>query len=933
MSQKFVVVDLETTGNAPKRGDRIIQLSAVVMQDDVILEQFTSFVNPLHPIPPFITELTGIDDQMVKDAPLFEEIAEKVSSLLEGAVFTAHNVSFDLGFLQNELEEAGYAPFIGPSLDTVELSKVVYPTADSYKLTELSEGFSLSHDQPHRADSDAYATALLLNRLTAKLRDLPIVTLESLLNLSYHLKSDVSKVINEIIGEKRHHIENLPPHLEVFRGMALLKKNSSQLPDVSGSIAYPKVESEKEELLSNVNPLFEKRSGQFQMMDAIMESFLEERHAVIEAGTGIGKSIAYLMPCIFFSLQTNNKVVISTYTNQLQDQLMNKEITALEKGYGSSFRTALLKGRSHYIHLLKFEYSLKEQEYQYDSVLSKMQMLVWLTETETGDLEELNLTSGGRLFSNRIKHDGWYMSKEKDPWIERDFYLHARKRADDANIIITNHSMLMSDAMNQNDLLPQYDFLVIDEAHHLEKAAKNHSGISLDYIGLKFLIGQLGTSERKQLFSKLESVLQKLSISPAVHAFEIDHHLSNLDQDLDDLFSVLSQIVSKKDKSRQHMQKVTIRMNEELSKQRIWQSAVHCAERVRSELKHIRVELEKRLQLLSSEEKKLSTEEKAFLEEMHSFLLEWAAMEDNLVKIIIRPSTEIVAWMEADLKSIPNSILLSGKPVSLQKPLNERLFTQKKSIVMTSASLSVDGSFDYFMNEIGLEEQGVLKLQLSSPFQFEKMAKLVVPRDIPDIKTVPMQHYIDAISNYIIGLAQATKGRMLILFTSYDMLKRTYNLIKDSGILEDFILMAQGISGGSRTRLTKNFQKFDKAILFGTNSFWEGVDIPGEDLSCLVIVRLPFSPPDEPLVQAKNEQLKSNGVNPFTASALPEAILRFKQGFGRLIRGNEDRGIVIVFDRRIVTTSYGKSFISSIPRIPLIQAELDEITDLIEEWL
>ena len=196
-----------------------------------------------------------------------------------------------------------------------------------------------------------------------------------------------------------------------------------------------------------------------------------------------------------------------------------------------------------------------------------------------------------------------------------------------------------------------------------------------------------------------------------------------------------------------------------------------------------------------------------------------------------------------------------------------------------------------------------------------------------------MDDYVIAITEHIITIAEATKGRMLILFTAHDMLKKTYELIKESGFLDDFAMIAQGITSGSRTRLTRNFQRYDKAILLGTSSFWEGVDIPGEDLSCLVIVRLPFSPPDEPLTEAKCQIIKQKGGNAFTEYSLPEAILRFKQGFGRLIRTENDRGIMMVFDKRIITTKYGKAFLQSIPSVPMKKGNIDELVEIIYKWL
>jgi ATP-dependent DNA helicase DinG len=225
------------------------------------------------------------------------------------------------------------------------------------------------------------------------------------------------------------------------------------------------------------------------------------------------------------------------------------------------------------------------------------------------------------------------------------------------------------------------------------------------------------------------------------------------------------------------------------------------------------------------------------------------------------------------------------------------------------------------------------ELCFPSPFDYKQNCRMIIPNDIPEIKQIHSDDYTEILANHLIAVAEATKGRMLVLFTSYDMLKKTHDLMRDSGLLDDYVLMAQGITNGSQARLTRNFQKFEKAILFGTNSFWEGIDIPGEALSCLVIVRLPFAPPDEPFTQAKNKRLAHEGKNAFSTYSLPQAILRFKQGFGRLIRSSKDRGIILVFDRRIKTTFYGKAFLRSVPEISVEEASIEQTVDIIEKWL
>ncbi|MEL3972669.1 ATP-dependent DNA helicase DinG [Rossellomorea oryzaecorticis] len=926
---KIIVVDLETTGNSPRKGEKIIQISAVIIENGEIIDQFTSFVSPGKPIPPFIEELTGINDEMVKDAPEFHEIAPKILEILDNGVFVAHNVTFDLSFLQAELEEAGYNPFNGPAFDTVELAKIAMPSADSFKLTELSNTLSLSHVRPHQADSDAYVTAELLLHFINKLRVLPLVTLEKLQILSGHLKSDLSLLFDEIVSQKQRHVEDLSFDLEVYRGIALRKKtDDAPLPSIGDEIELD-ISKNLELHIST----YEKRDAQIQMMDEVLESFLTGSHLVIEAGTGVGKSLGYLWPSLQFAKQHKERVVISTFTTQLQEQLLQKEIKLLENICPVPFQTVLLKGKNHYINLFKFEQSLREAESQYDVVLTKMQILVWLTRTETGDVDELNLTSGGQLFWNRLRHDGWHLPHSKDPWVSKDFYLHARKRAQSADIIITNHSMLLSDIINKGNLIPAFDYLVIDEAHHLEKSARQHLGIVLDYLSIKFTASQLGTLDQKQLYNRLYGLMNRYGVEGNLHSFELDTHVQQFYIDLEEAMNVLTNAFFKNAKKRTGAQKIQLRISEEMRKSRSWQPVQMAMERVISGMKLIDKEFQAILDTIKSKKLKLEDSEKALVEEFYSFLVEWNELNEQFRAVFLKEMNDFVLWLDGDTRSLPNSLVIQAQPVAVAQNLKEELFAKKKGVVLTSATLTVSDSFNYFLNEVGLARDEIKELQLSSPFDYDQSATLFIPNDVPEIGHVSNEEYIEAISSHLIGVAQATKGRMLILFTSYDMLRKTYELMKESGLLEDYVLMAQGITSGSRTRLTKNFQRFDKAILFGTSSFWEGVDIPGEDLSCLALVRLPFSPPDEPVTQAKSEILKAQGKNPFSSHSLPEAIIRFKQGVGRLIRRSSDRGIVIVYDRRIKTTRYGNAFIQSIPSMNVKEGDLFDLIEWIEDWL
>lgn len=934
MSNRFVIVDLETTGNTPKKGDRIIQFAACVVEDGKIVEEFSSLINPEKSIPPFIEELTGLTDEMVGTAPLFSEIAPKVMNLLEGAYFVAHNVLFDLSFLQEELIQAGYEGFYGSVLDTVEMARVLYPTADSYKLNELAMQEGLKHERPHQADSDAYVTAELFIRLYDKFHSLPLVALRRLLHLSEGLKSDISLLLDELVLEKEGQVENCPDSIEIYRGLALRKiADEDRMIDDNGECFFPERDEEKEAFFLKAFSNYEKRSGQFVMMDAVFAAFSEKSHVLIEAGTGVGKSLAYLLPSVVFAKKNDETVVISTYTLQLQEQLLTKDIPLLQKMVPFQIKTSLLKGRHNYISLAKFEQTLKEEDDNYDTTLTKMQIIVWLTETKTGDVDELNLSSGGMLFWNKTKNEKMIYLEQK-PWASYDFYKRARKKAEAADVIITNHALLLTDLASDNSILPKFHYCVIDEGHHFEKGAACHFGDSLDYLGTRILLSQFGQYEHKQYFYELEGIIKdKVSMSDPeyVQAFEINQLFTELIVEMDDFYKAV-RIYAKKKSRKTSANRVTcrIRPGEESTE---WSGVVVSGERFSFLIKDLISYVENSLTMLKKWESTFTLRQKKILEDISLFLSELEKLRENLIKIIIRPSDSMVAWIEIDVRSVQNMTKIYAQPMSVSGILREQLFNKKHSVVITSATLSVKNSFQYIISELGLTGLDYHVKQIESPFNYKEHVQLVIPNDLPEVNNVPLEEYVSAISEHIISIAEATKGRMMVLFTSYEMLRKTYDLIKESGLLEEYVIIGQGITGGSRTRLTRNFQKFDKAILLGTSSFWEGVDIPGEDLSCLVIVRLPFSPPNEPLTEAKCDVIRSSGGNPFSEYALPEAIIRFKQGFGRLIRTSSDRGIVIVFDRRLTTTAYGKAFLQSVPPIPVTTASISEIINLIHNWL
>ncbi len=936
MRNKFVVIDLETTGNNPKKGDRIIQIGAVVVEDRKIVKRFSSFINPEMEIPTFIQQFTGINNEMVAEAPLFSSVAPTLMEFLNKAYFVAHNVPFDLSFLQYELELSGYNSYHGPIIDTVELSRLLLPSEESFKLNQLATKLNIQHDRPHQADSDAEVTAELLLLLLNKIHTLPLLTLQRLKPIITKLDSSLDDILQSAINEKVTSINPTNPELEEFRQLALRKAATI---DIDHSpIGIPpfleEIPSINDRLASSM-PGFEIREGQKQMMELIDDALTTNQHLLVEAGTGTGKSLAYLLPGLYFAKANNSSLVISTHTVQLQQQLVERDMKILKEAVPFSFRSAVLKGRSHYLCLRKFEQKLDEQlDDNYDTSLSKGQILIWLTETIDGDVEQLNLPSGGRLFWNEVQSDAMTCIGKHCPWFSRCFYHRAKNNAHGADLIITNHALLLTDMTQDHQLLPSYKQVIIDEAHHLEEVASDHFGLRTDYYIFNQLFSRLGTLDGKDLLHQISLIQEDLSLNLETNVTELDQTFLDIKFDLDECFRLIHATISSRfSHSTSEVGRVSMRFFPHQMSGKGWREIQEAVLRVQMLLKDGLKIMKRMIDELSLVEDQFNFHQQGTYSAFKGLFVSISEEKGKLEELLLQYDPHFVYWLEVDSKGAKNATFIYNKPIEVSEIIADNFFSKKSSVVMTSATLTVKNSFNYIVTRLGLEDFGVVTRIIESPFHYEDQVQLMIPTTLPNIKDVSEGEYVAKVVTSILDIARVTRGRMLVLFTSSDMLRKAYYQLKDLIVNEEFVLFGQGISSGSRAKLTKNFQQFERAILFGTSSFWEGVDIPGEDLSCLVIVRLPFSPPDNPVFEARSEKVKELGKSPFMELSLPQAIIRFKQGFGRLIRSSHDRGVIFVFDRRITQTRYGKQFIHSLPSVPLKEASLQELLYDIENWL
>ncbi|OQM45188.1 ATP-dependent helicase DinG [Anoxybacillus sp. UARK-01] len=898
MDERFVVIDLETTGNSVKKGDRIIQIGLVVIENRQIVKRFSSFVNPECSIPPFIQQLTQIGEQMVRHAPLFSELAPTVAALLKQSYFVAHNVAFDWPFLQEELNRAGVFLPEPPMIDTVELSRILYPSMESYKLSDMAKALHIPHQHPHQADSDAEVTAQLWLALLDKLEALPVATLRQLCRLSRDMKSDVHSIMDAMLAQKITSLHD--DQYSYYQGIALRKP--SPLPQKIGEcpVSFREWFTYTETLPFRD---YEHRQGQWDMMEMVYEALDTSQHALIEAGTGIGKSLAYLIPSLYFARQYQKPVVISTYTLQLGQQLMERDIPLLQSIASFPFHVAQLKGKRNYLSLEKFVHFLHKPNKNYDEVLTKCQLLVWLTETETGDVDELQLSSGGQLLWTML-----HMGEEKEE-AEYDFFQRARQRASKADLIITNHAFLLQDLNSDKPLFPPYEQLIVDEAHHLEDVASQYFGQSVDYVAVRLLLTRIGNGHDEGSFFQLRKRLEQQD-----YFMYFQSVLSDIELECDEWFRMIRQYVLRK-QTNSNAVRLRYRFHPSEEKGRHWNAIRELLWR----LCHHTSELAEKAEQLKMLDPSLSS---------LSFFTDVTVLNDMIhgLRFLLEDTdSKVVRWMEADVKGAANATAIYAQPIELEEFFAERLFTRKKSVILTSATLTTDHSFAYAISQLGLEDFYPICRMIPSPFDYKRQAKIMIPSDLPSIVDVSLPEYAHAVAEQLLEIEKQVKEKILVLFTSYELLRMTAAIVKEKNEDETLVLLAQGIQGGNAAKLTKAFLQFDRAILFGTSSFWEGIDLPREQLSFIVMVRLPFAPPDDPVIEAKSERIRAKGGRPFYDLSLPQAIIRFKQGFGRLIRTATDSGVLFVLDRRLTTASYGKYFVGSLPPVSIYEAPLEQL--------
>lgn len=947
-----VIFDLETTGLSADSGE-IIEIGAVLWQDGKPGPTFQTLVRPTGPVSPEIQELTGIHPDELVDAPPASAAIPRFLQFMAGYPLCGHNVAFDIRFLQAACDQHGYdLPASHDGLDTLLLARVLLPFAQEYRLTDLMRLLEATDSDAHRALADATMTAQLLRFLSDTALALPLLTLQQLERLAGFFSpltarwfADMAETRSLAVGAA------LPAHCELVhplvfsspRGDASRRDtHNNGMPDRSDEEEKPVRDNsdwinEASRLLSagsplaDVMPSFEIRPGQQQMVEAVSTALEGDQHLMVEAGTGVGKSLAYLIPAALFAVGNDARVVVSTHTIALQDQIRLRDFPTLRHVLAAPVQLTVFKGRTHYVCMRKLAQETNGVGFgtPRDEIAAYMTLLVWLTQTPEGSREELS--QPGRLGElwPRVQSETETCINKRCPFFKPCYYFRARAKAYEADVIVTNHSLLFSDIKADHRVLPRYDKVIIDEAHHLEAEATRHLGEEVHELQCLALFGRLvRDGGRHGVLAELAERLadSQSTHAPAVAALELLQELvRDLRRQVESAFATLGQLIPSG-----HSE---FRFTRAIERNDVWHRYLSLADAMQVGLKQLdapRTVLEETAEQESDGE--LSGrlfDASGFFEEVVSSVTALCNAGDL--------NDDWVGWIERSGERQDRArISLHRAPIDVAHILEEVLFNRKSTVVLTSATLSVDGRFDYAMQRVGLQEAQrdgrLATLSVASPFRFDRQALLCIPTDVPELAKMTAGEAAVWLSESLAQLAQASGGRMLALFTSHAMLRATADLLRQPLRASGLALYAQGVDG-HRTRILEMFRNQPQSVLLGAQSFWEGIDLPGDQLTTLVIVRLPFAPPSHPVTVARHERLERQGLNPFREVSLPEAVVRFRQGFGRLIRTVHDRGVVVVYDKRIVTSAYGSSFVRAIPGVRTVTAPERLVVEQVRSFL
>lgn len=915
--RNFVALDVETTGLNDDA--EIIEVGLVRIEDGKIAETWQTLVKPKKKIPKDIAIMTGISNDMVKDAPTWQEIEEGFLAFVDGQLLLAHNYPFDKGRVEFQLGRK----LSNNWLDSHDMAKLFLPTLSSYKLSAIATHLHIPDTDHHRALNDAIVCAqLFLKLLEVAASQDPFALHEMAITYSGQQET--------LFASDSHSLGDLLFRLAESATAAsqttpLTFYEEAPLETTAPHLRFENAESffAHNGILAAHKPDFQYRAQQVEMLSCIKQAFEEKKHALIEAGTGTGKSFAYLVPALLWSLEHDERVVIATGTINLQEQLYHIDLPFLKKALGYPFATAIAKGRSNYLCLRRFsEYCRQASGTSERECIFATSLVLWRSLDASGDREHLNLNKAENQYWQNIASAPDTCLGRRCPFYNECCYFNSKRQCEQARVIVTNHSLLFQD-LKIGSLLPEYDRVIIDEAHHLEDEATHQF---TDTIDLELIQKLLNNFIRTGGFLARVNIAVGKAETLADNSTEIGERGTRAMADCQDAVQSVKATITFANEIPELTNIGDLRITDKIRNSGWWQTLEESLRKSHRMLTTAVVSINRLLTSLGEDENIES-----LLREMTHARDRLAEQRDWLERFIAGIDDDFVYWAKTYKNFSYANLLLNAAYIDIMPLVHERLFEAKSTVVLTSATLAVNKDLRFAADRFLLTPDEYLSSINDSPFDYEHQSLIAIPNDHKDYSKISDLEYTRNVIADLKKLIPAVDGDMLVLFTSYAMLNRVQQALKDDRSLDGYRILAHG-QDGSRSSLLEALQDGEKTVLLGANSFWEGVDVKGASLRTVVITKLPFTPPTMPVESARNDLLKSQGKNAFTSSSLPQAVLRFRQGCGRLIRSNTDRGCIIILDNRILTKSYGRTFLDSLPKQPVWIDTADSLAAKLRDW-
>lgn len=934
---ELVVLDTETTG-LRLYSSELTEIAALRLSKGKIRETFQTYVATTQPIPPAITRLTGIKDEDVAGAPSPREAVAKLSNFVDGAPVLAHNASFDRGFI--EAVEGG-KNVTDTWIDSLALSRIAFPLLKTHKLKDMARAFEVDA-VTHRALDDVYALAAIWPIMLAALSSYSPGLLHYLVNLHLDVAwsyRDIFKKLSESVEKEPFSLQAIRAELAEQRSQgAKKKKDAMETTDELQGVSKEEISAffGSSGILSREIDSFETRPQQAKMSEAVAEALSSHTHLAVEVGTGVGKSLAYLVPLSLFAKKNGVTCGVSTKTNVLTDQIIEYELPRLAGLLPDGLTFASLKGFEHYPCFRKIESAcfraLPDFETPYATAeQTKQEMLTALATTLTyasefvdGDIDGLGIrwSMVPRALLSTTSQE---CQRTHCPYYRKGCMLHsARRRATEVDIVVTNHALLLCDIETERKILPTIRAWVIDEAHGFASEARKQWAFSINSDTFFHLLIQLGSRESGLLSRHANRLIKQESFGPALGLLlKAASFLEDVKPLADSFFEIVHEAVIELAFKNSYDQ-AELWINDDIRQTPIYAKLCVFGEGLVQKLSHAEHALVQYSDCLQDTEGSM-------LADLAPLLSSLSAVRLTLETFFSHNRDNRVFSLSASQsrkknKTVPECVCV--QELFIGPLLKDRLYEHAFNVTYCSGTLAAGKNFSHFENAVGLDllnKEEYRTLQLDSPYDLDSHLSAIAVQSAPEPGS---SDYLDAMAAMLIDIHLAMEGSVLTLFTNRREMEAIYKLVQPVLEKNNLKVTQQGRKTNAR-RLAQEFNENPKSSLFALRSFWEGFDASGDTLRCVVIPRLPFSSPIDPLAQERDAHDKAA----FCKYSLPEAILSVKQAAGRLMRKSTDIGIVVLADVRVTTKAYGRQFLNALPMQHIDIVRPDELFDAIRDNL